>query len=60
MHYLHSIIEFINQINWRDPKASLVLILLAIFALFKRWFLLLTTIFLIAFGQGQYYGKYNI
>ena len=55
MDYLEFAIRFIHGIDWREPKVALVLILLAIFALLRRWFLLLTIIFLVVFGEGLYY-----
>lgn len=55
MNYFDFTIRFINEIDWKDPKVSLILALLAIFALLRRWFLLLTLIFLIVFGEGLFY-----
>lgn len=55
MNYFDFAIRFINEIDWKDPKVALILVLLAIFALLRKWFLLLTLIFLIVFGQGLFY-----
>ncbi len=55
MNYFDSTIRFINEIDWKDPKVALILVLLSIFALLRKWFLLLTLIFLIVFGQGLFY-----
>jgi hypothetical protein len=55
MNYFDFTLRFISEIDWKDPKVALILILLSIFALLRKWFLLLTLIFLIVFGEGLFY-----
>jgi len=55
MNYFDYAIRFINEIDWKDPKVALILVLLSIFALLRKWSLLLTLIFLIVFGKGLFY-----
>ncbi len=55
MDYFDYAIRFINEIDWKDPKVALILVLLSIFALLRKWSLLLTLLFLIVFGEGLYY-----
>lgn len=55
MNYIDFTIRFINEIDWKDPKVALILVLLSIFALLRKWSLLLTLILLIVFGEGLFY-----
>ncbi len=55
MDYFDLVIRFFNEIDWKDPKVALILVLLSIFALLRKWSLLLTLIFLIVFGKGLFY-----
>ncbi len=55
METLKTALELTQGIDWRDPKISFILSLLAVFGLFSRWKLVITLVLLIALGRGLKY-----
>ena len=55
MNFFRTVFETIQGIDWNDPKISLILSLLAVLAVLRKWRLVMMMVLLIAFGKGLRY-----
>jgi hypothetical protein len=55
MEALSAAIESLREINWNDPKVSVVLSLLALLSIFRKWRLVVMLLLLVALGKGLRY-----
>jgi hypothetical protein len=49
---MYAVVAFIRNIDWASPQAVAVVVLLAIFAILRRWYLLVITPLVVTLRRG--------
>ncbi len=53
------IVEFLQTVDWNSPPAVVVIVLLSILAMMRRWFLLGMCLLVVTLGRGLCYLQLN-